>query len=101
MSLRDLGARLSRPHGRLRHLGDHVASRLGGPPQPATWPASPPRRPCRFATWGPASAGHMAGFATPRLGRAVRAHWLKGIGHARGSLPEAWLAERPGILECT
>jgi hypothetical protein len=31
----------------------------------------------------------------------VRAHWLKGIGHARGSLPEAWLAERPGILECT
>jgi hypothetical protein len=31
----------------------------------------------------------------------VRAHWLKGIGHAKGSLPEAWLAERPGILERT
>ena len=31
----------------------------------------------------------------------MRAHWLKGIGHAKGSLPEAWLAERPGILERT
>jgi hypothetical protein len=31
----------------------------------------------------------------------VRAHWLKGIGHAKASLPEAWLAERPGILEST
>ena len=31
----------------------------------------------------------------------MRAHWLKGIGHAKASLPEAWLAERPGILEST
>ena len=31
----------------------------------------------------------------------MRAHWLKGIGHARWSLPEAWLAERPAILEGT
>ncbi len=31
----------------------------------------------------------------------MRAQWLKGIGHARGSLPEAWLAERPGVLERT
>jgi hypothetical protein len=31
----------------------------------------------------------------------VRAHWLKGIGHARGSLPEAWLAERPAVLSRT
>jgi hypothetical protein len=32
----------------------------------------------------------------------VRAHWLKGIGHARASLPEAWLAEgRATILERT
>ena len=25
----------------------------------------------------------------------MESHWLKGIGHAGGSLPEAWLAERP------
>jgi hypothetical protein len=32
----------------------------------------------------------------------VRAHWLKGIGHARGSLPSAWVAEgRASILERT
>jgi hypothetical protein len=32
----------------------------------------------------------------------VRAHWLKGIGHARGSLPEAWVADgRASILERT
>jgi hypothetical protein len=31
----------------------------------------------------------------------VRAHWLKGIGHARASLPEAWLAERATVLERT
>jgi hypothetical protein len=31
----------------------------------------------------------------------VRAHWLKGIGHARGSLPENWLAERATVLERT
>jgi hypothetical protein len=31
----------------------------------------------------------------------VRQHWLKGIGHARWSLPESWLAERPAILERT
>jgi hypothetical protein len=31
----------------------------------------------------------------------VRAHWLKGIGHARGSRPEAWLAEREAIGEPT
>jgi hypothetical protein len=32
----------------------------------------------------------------------VRAHWLKGIGHARWSLPEAWLADgQLGILERT
>jgi hypothetical protein len=28
-------------------------------------------------------------------------HWLTGIGHARGALPEAWLAERPGVLTRT
>ena len=34
--------------------------------------------------------------------RAVRAHWLKGIGHARASLPEAWLADgRASVLERT
>jgi hypothetical protein len=32
----------------------------------------------------------------------VRSHWLKGIGHARGSLPEAWLADgRASVLERT
>jgi len=31
----------------------------------------------------------------------VRAHWLKGIGHARGALPEDWLAERASVLERT
>ena len=31
----------------------------------------------------------------------MRGHWLKGIGHARGPLPETWLAERPAILERT
>jgi hypothetical protein len=32
----------------------------------------------------------------------VRAHWLKGIGHARASLPEAWLADgRAALLERT
>jgi hypothetical protein len=32
----------------------------------------------------------------------VRAHWLKGIGHARGSLPEAWLSDGGAtILERT
>jgi hypothetical protein len=31
----------------------------------------------------------------------VRSHWLKGIGHARGSLPEDWLAQRPAILQRT
>jgi hypothetical protein len=31
----------------------------------------------------------------------VRAHWLKGIGHARGSLSAAWLTERPAVLERT
>ena len=25
-------------------------------------------------------------------------HWLKGIGHARGALPEAWLAEGRGAI---
>ena len=32
---------------------------------------------------------------------AVRTHWLKGIGHARGSLPEDWLAQRASVLERT
>jgi hypothetical protein len=32
----------------------------------------------------------------------VRAHWLKGIGHARGSIPEAWLRDGwSSVLECT
>jgi hypothetical protein len=31
----------------------------------------------------------------------VRAHWLKGIGHARGSLSADWLTERPAVLERT
>jgi hypothetical protein len=31
----------------------------------------------------------------------MRGHWLKGIGHARASLPEAWLADRAAILERT
>ena len=31
----------------------------------------------------------------------MRAHWLKGIGHARGSLPEDWLAQRASVLERT
>ena len=32
----------------------------------------------------------------------MRAHWLKGIGHARASLPEAWLTEgRASILDRT
>ena len=31
-----------------------------------------------------------------------RSHWLKGIGHARGSLPEVWIAEgRTALLERT
>jgi hypothetical protein len=28
----------------------------------------------------------------------VRGHWLKGIGHARGALPEAWLADGRGAV---
>jgi hypothetical protein len=32
----------------------------------------------------------------------VRAHWLKGIGHAGASIPEAWLRDgRAGVLERT
>jgi hypothetical protein len=32
----------------------------------------------------------------------VRAHWLKGVGHARASIPEAWLRDgRAGVLERT
>ena len=32
----------------------------------------------------------------------MRSHWLKGIGHARGSLPEAWLADgRAAVLQRT
>jgi hypothetical protein len=32
----------------------------------------------------------------------VRAHWLKGIGHAGASIPEAWLRDgRTGMLERT
>ncbi|MEA2252524.1 MAG: hypothetical protein QOG70_2766 [Solirubrobacteraceae bacterium] len=32
----------------------------------------------------------------------MRAHWLKGIGHARGSLSEAWVADgRASILKRT
>jgi hypothetical protein len=31
----------------------------------------------------------------------VRTLWLKGIGHARGSLSADWLTERPAVLERT
>ena len=32
----------------------------------------------------------------------MRAHWLKGIGHAGGSIPEAWLRDgRASVLERT